>query len=1212
MKFSFSVIFLGWWLTGKTLKGQSYPKPSISVVPSKIVPLGGNATIHCKVRSEDYEQATFILFRELDSSLHASVVKKSEWNEVAFFFANVKLLDGGIYRCRYCFNSFSGDSCSHLSDRVKVKIRALHFPKPSISVSPSNIVKLGGNVTIHCNSQGYQDVEFQLYKKVGPSLIHVVMEKAGQKGVVFAIANATLFHGGIYQGTYCFKSTFYELCSNFSNSIYIYIRDPSLSKPSIRMRPEDPLAAGFSVTIECHGPENGLNFSLQKSSNLIAWQMAESDRNTTEFSLSMIRLEDDGNYTCQYHRKGHAFQWSEPSDAMGLELVTANTFPSMEITIRLAVAVLVLLSLVLIVAEFMCGRQNASAHWHQRCGSYRSLSRSTFGALGARCLEGSISVCRSFHIEILSKSVVRFHGFSCGDVRGTKAVHIWMVGNSIVHWARERASQRGWGRNLGLPPSVKISWITRRGMRWDEFLPAVKSRAASQGPPDAMVIQLSENDLAYRKGVDLQWNIFEDFNEIVASFPSMTLFWSTLLERRTWRDCVCPIAVNRARKLLDKAVARRVVALGGQVIPHPAIKFSEAALYRNDGVHLSDEGNDAWLADIVLAIRVQRCWLTRQWQIARGQHYQKPSISVIPSPQVVLGADFYIRCETKHYSEATIYLVKEGSLAAVDSKTASHYLYTDFPLSNAKHVEPNGGVYKCKYCFNTGNEMKCSPYSDNVYVNITGELSPKPSIFVRPSPLVIPGTRFYIYCTNEYREQSTFYLSKEGTPGHLLSRNDSFGAVFGIPNAKQTDGGIYQCSYCFTQDQVRKCSHSSDRVYVNITEQFYPKPSISVNSHEFIALGGNATIRCKSEENPMAEFTLLREDYWGNREIKKMEPGCILFPILNAKGTDGGIYFCTYCFQSDLDFHQQCSNYSDRVYINITDPWLSKPSITLKPTQQISPGMNVSIECQGAKSYVTFSLFKSNNLIASQKTESDRNATKFFFSEVRLEAGGSYTCRYQQTGYSFLWSESSDPMELVVTASPKPSISVSPGEVIALEGNANILCKTKEQQEVEFTLHIENSSNTYKSKKMGLGEVLFPIINAKESDGGTYRCSYCLKLKNTQACSDYSDEVHIKVTGGHSIAMWAGIAAGVFFLVLLLLILAFVLSRKRKKGSVANERTQPTNIPLQSEPEEDPDGVSYAVLSHSSLKTKPAPDDDGIPESCTYATVAQHRTKEGQ
>ncbi|CAI5790751.1 immunoglobulin superfamily member 1-like [Podarcis lilfordi] len=490
------------------------------------------------------------------------------------------------------------------------------------------------------------------------------------------------------------------------------------------------------------------------------------------------------------------------------------------------------------------------------------------------------------------------------------------------------------------------------------------------------------------------------------------------------------------------------------------------------------------------------CWLTRQWQISRGQLYRKPSISVRPSPQVILGEDIYI-----HWSSA-----------AVDSKTASHY--TDFPLSNAKHVESNGGFYKCKYCI---NENKCSEFSNKVYVNIRGDLYPKLSISVSPSPLVIPGTRFYIHCTNEYRrneyrEQATFYLFKEGTPGHLFSGTDSLSPAFLIPNAKQTDGGIYWCSYCFSQDQVQKCLGSSDRVHVNITEHFYPKPSISVSSHEIIALGGNATIHCKSEENPMAEITLLRENSWGNHEIKKMEPGSILFPILNAKRTDGGIYFCTYCFQSDLDFNQRCSNYSDRVYINITDPWLSKPSITLTPTQQISTGMNVSIECQGAKSYVTFSLFKSNNLIASQEAEGNRNATKFFFSEVRLEDGGSYTCRYHHIGFPFRWSESSDPMELVVTDR-------------------------------------------------------FPVI------------------------------------------LWASIAAGLSLLILFLLVLAFILYRKGRNGSTAHKRSQPPNTPLESDSREDPDGVSYAALNHGALKSKQVPDADRIPESCTYATLAQGRPK---
>ncbi|XP_028607711.2 uncharacterized protein LOC114608042 [Podarcis muralis] len=290
----------------------------------------------------------------------------------------------------------------------------------------------------------------------------------------------------------------------------------------------------------------------------------------------------------------------------------------------------------------------------------------------------------------------------------------------------------------------------------------------------------------------------------------------------------------------------------------------------------------------------------------------------------------------------------------------------------------------------------------------------------------------------------------------------------------------------------------------------------------------------------------------------------------------------------------------------------TEPSISVNPSPNVALGGNFYIQCRSPHYGATFDLYKGEPAKHVRSEKSSSYTMDFFISEAKLEHGGIYHCRYCFNGpCSYL----SDRLYINVTASPKPSISVSPGEVIALEGNASIHCKTEKQQEVEFTLHIKNSSNTYESKKMGSGEVLFPIINAKESDGGIYRCRYCLKLENTQECSSYSDEVHIKVTGGnskagHSIAMWAGIAAGVFLSVLFLLILAFVLSRKRKKGSVANERTQQANIPLQSEPEEDPDGVSYAVLSHSSLKTKPAPDANGIPESCTYATVAQRRTKE--
>lgn len=182
-------------------------------------------------------------------------------------------------------------------------------------------------------------------------------------------------------------------------------------------------------------------------------------------------------------------------------------------------------------------------------------------------------------------------------------VRLWIIGHSIVHWARLCAVTRGWSGDLQLPNNVEVSWIARRGMRWEEFFPAVTKRIAVEGPPEAAVIQLGKNDLAYRNGVDLMWHIFNDLRELGASYPNLTIFWSSLLERRFWRDSKNPVAVNRARRILERSVACIVAAMGGRVIEYPGIPFSKEALYRGDGVHLFDAGNDIWLADIFQGIR---------------------------------------------------------------------------------------------------------------------------------------------------------------------------------------------------------------------------------------------------------------------------------------------------------------------------------------------------------------------------------------------------------------------------------------------------------------------------------------------------------------------------------------------------------------------------------------------------------------------------------
>lgn len=86
-------------------------------------------------------------------------------------------------------------------------------------------------------------------------------------------------------------------------------------------------------------------------------------------------------------------------------------------------------------------------------------------------------------------------------------------------------------------------------MKWEELCNC-DGQAALHGPPNALIVQLGENNLLLRKGIDLNKNIKEDFDRLL----DLTLIWSQLLERRCWQDCPYPVAINRARKIASHAI----------------------------------------------------------------------------------------------------------------------------------------------------------------------------------------------------------------------------------------------------------------------------------------------------------------------------------------------------------------------------------------------------------------------------------------------------------------------------------------------------------------------------------------------------------------------------------------------------------------------------------------------------------------------------------
>ncbi|KAL8176776.1 UNVERIFIED_CONTAM: hypothetical protein K2H54_038569 [Gekko kuhli] len=224
------------------------------------------------------------------------------------------------------------------------------YPKPSISVGLSGILTTGGSANISCNSENNPHTDFYLYKQGVSLLLKAENIKASE--AVFSFTNAQQSDGGIYWCAYCSRSNSYKQCSDFSDNIHINVTDSSLRTPSISVRPRRHLALNSDVIIECEGPENGLNFSLYKASHLITSQMSDPSRNTTNFALSMKRLEDAGNYTCQYHQRDNPFVWSEPSTPVEL-IVTERSM----ITIWAGCAAGFLLVILLLLLAFILYRK---------------------------------------------------------------------------------------------------------------------------------------------------------------------------------------------------------------------------------------------------------------------------------------------------------------------------------------------------------------------------------------------------------------------------------------------------------------------------------------------------------------------------------------------------------------------------------------------------------------------------------------------------------------------------------------------------------------------------------------------------------------------------------------------------------------------------------------------------------------------------------------
>uniref|UniRef100_A0A452J2C4 Ig-like domain-containing protein n=1 Tax=Gopherus agassizii TaxID=38772 RepID=A0A452J2C4_9SAUR len=275
------------------------------------------------------------------------------------------------------------------------------------------------------------------------------------------------------------------------------------------------------------------------------------------------------------------------------------------------------------------------------------------------------------------------------------------------------------------------------------------------------------------------------------------------------------------------------------------------------------------------------------------------------------------------------------------------------------------------------------------------------------------GGAVTIQCWSWYQNMR-FLLYKDGNP-NVLQDVEPAGDVtqFPIHNVSRRDAGTYSCYYRSKSDPLI-WSYPSDPVELVVAELPAPGPSISVRPSGMIALGGAVTIRCQCQCEARRLFL-----YKDGIEIRELnddgDRGEFTIPI--ARREDSGVYSCRSRSRSEPPNWSDPSDYMQIVVAELRYP---KPSISLRLSAGVTLGGAVTILCRGRHQNMRFLLHKFGNPNVLQDVVLAGNVAEFPIRNVSRRDAGSYRCYYRSKSDPPVWSEPSDPMELMIAEGTNP------------------------------------------------------------------------------------------------------------------------------------------------------------------------------------------------
>ncbi|XP_028640221.1 leukocyte immunoglobulin-like receptor subfamily B member 3 isoform X2 [Grammomys surdaster] len=306
----------------EVLVSGNLQKPTIKAEPGSVIPYRGAMTIWCQ---GNLAAEIYFLHNEVNHETWSTQTLQEPGNKAKFFVPSVTEEHAGQYRC-YCYSSAGW---AEPSDTLELVVTGIyqHY-EPRLSVLPSPVVTVGGNMTLHCASQSHYD-EFILTKedqKFTSSLVTQYIPSSEQYQAMFVMGPMTPNLTGTFRCYGYFKHA-PQLWSVPSELQQILISGMS-KKPSLLTHQGHILDPGMSLTLQCCSYINYDRFALYKveESNIMQHpsQWTDTSLSMANFTLGNVSRSTGGQYRC-YGVHNLSSEWSASSDA--LDILIRGQFP---------------------------------------------------------------------------------------------------------------------------------------------------------------------------------------------------------------------------------------------------------------------------------------------------------------------------------------------------------------------------------------------------------------------------------------------------------------------------------------------------------------------------------------------------------------------------------------------------------------------------------------------------------------------------------------------------------------------------------------------------------------------------------------------------------------------------------------------------------------------------------------------------------------------